>query len=62
MPILAKEKMSVLVGFSLKARLACGQKRPGESTWFKGKLTFQFSLVLFCFVLATENTYIFALV
>lgn len=47
LPILAEGQILALIEFSLKARLSCGQKRPDESTSFKGKENRHFSSVLF---------------
>lgn len=41
--------MLALVEFSVKARLSCGKKRDGDSTWFKGKENYQFSVFFFQF-------------
>lgn len=46
--MLAEGQMLALIEFSLKARLSCGQKRPDESTWFKGKENGHFNSILFC--------------
>lgn len=53
--------MLALVEFSVKARLSCGKKRDGDSTWFKGKENYQFS-VFFFLVWTTGNTSVFTLV